>query len=138
MFSYVRTKIKEALETIAGIGEVSRVDKSTFERYPAVVVTPSQNLADYNSTIRESNKETYIFTLKVLYPFTEGQETADLALDEALDKLIVKFRDRTVLGDEIDWVEPVPSIWGYQDRPDGRFRAAELTIRAVKFIENGQ
>ena len=137
MYGEIRTKIIDTITTLVTtgkLGSVYRTDRSQFSAYPAAVVVPSQNEADYASTAPDANKETYIFTIRVHYPITEGQDTADIALEGAIDELIETFRDRRALGDTVDWVAPVPSIWGYQDRPDGQMRVAELTIRAIKYV----
>jgi hypothetical protein len=137
MYQSIRAAIKNVLDGITSIPEVHDTDMSSFAKYPAAVVVPSQNTADYSLTAPESNKETYIFTIRLHYPFTEGQATADHALDVAADSVITAFRNRNILGDAADWVAPVPSIWGYQSRPDGQMRIAEVTIRATKYVENG-
>jgi len=116
------------------IEQVFRTSRSEIDGYPVALVIPSENQADYNHTGPTSNKETYVFTVRIIYPFTEGQETADLRLEEALDELLDLFRDRTVLGSVVDWVKPVPSVWGYQDNGmGGVFRIADMKIEAVKY-----
>jgi hypothetical protein len=70
-----------------------------------------------------------------MYPFTEGQDDADIAIEEAIDELLEKLRDRTVLGNVVDWIEPAPSVWGYQDRPNGTTRIGEIKLKATKIVE---
>lgn len=136
MFGAIRTAIIEVLnEQSSKVKFAYRTDRSSIEGYPAALVAPNEIEADYHQTSPASNRETYIFTIRLLYPFTEGQETADLALEEALDEVIGIFRDRSVLGAAADWVAPVPGVWGYQDRSDGTYRVAELKIRAIKYVE---
>jgi hypothetical protein len=136
MYGTIRQSIIDLLngESITKIEKAYRTDRSEIEGYPAALVFPTENQSDYHETGSGSNKETYIFTIRILYPFTEGQEEADIALEESLDELIVKFRERNVLGSAADWVEPVPGKWGYQTRGDGQFRVAEMNIKVVKYV----
>lgn len=136
MFGAIRqaiiTKINDASEKVA---VAYRTDRSTLDQFPAAIVAPAENEADYHQTAPQNNREVYVFTIRLHYPFTEGQDTADIALEEALDELLDIFRDRTALGNAADWIEPVPSVWGYQDRGNGIMRVAEMKLRAVKYIE---
>lgn len=137
MYSSIRTAIIGLInsDAIEKIEVAYRTDRSEISGYPAALVFPSEHEADYHQTGAGQNKETYIFTIRILYPFTEGQEEADLALEEALDEMIDALRDRNVLGSAADWVEPVPGKWGYQSRGDGTMRVAELNVRCVKYVE---
>ena len=136
MFESIRTAIIGVINDQAEKIEAAyRTDVSSIDGFPAALVIPSEAEADYHQTSPESNKETYVFTIRVIFPFTEGQETADIALEQALDELIAIFRDRSVLGNAADWVVPVPSVWGYQDRGNGIVRVAEMKIRATKYVD---
>lgn len=138
MYGAIRQAIIDLInsESIEKIQAAYRTEASSISGYPAALVFPAEHTADYHDTAPGRNKETYIFTIRILYPFAaEGQEEADIALEEAVDELIGAFRDRSALGAAADWVEPVPGRWGYQQRGDGTMRVAELNIRAVKYIE---
>jgi hypothetical protein len=137
MYATIRQAIIDLInsESIEKIEVAYRTDRSEISGYPAALVFPSEHEADYHQTGAGANKEIYIFTIRILYPFTEGQEEADLALEEALDEMIGVLRDRNALGAAADWVEPVPGRWGYQSRGDGTMRVAELNVRCVKYIE---
>lgn len=137
MYGAIRQAIIDVLngESITKIEVAYRTDRSEVDGYPCALVFPSEHEADYHQTGSGNNKETYIFTIRILYPFVDGQEAADIALEEATDEIIAAFRERDVLGSAADWVEPVPGRWGYQQRGDGTMRIAELNIKAVKYIE---
>ena len=136
MFGSIRTKILEVIEDQADKVKVAyRTDRSQFDGYPAVIVSPSESEADYNQTAPQSQREVYIFNVRAHYPFTEGQDKADIALEAVVDQLLTIFRDRTVLGSVADWVVPVPSVWGYQTRGEGTFRIAEIKLRVVKYTQ---
>ena len=138
MFGIIREKIIGVVNNAQKIEEAYRTARSSFSGFPAAVVTPSSNEAAYNTTASESNKETYIFTVRLYYPFTDGQDTADIALEQAIDEPIDTFRQRDVLAIGNAWVEPVPSIWGYQTTSQGDMRIAELSIRVKVYVENGE
>lgn len=137
MYGTIRQAIIDKINSnaITKIEVAYRTDRSEIDGYPCALVFPTENQSDYHQTGSGSNKETYFFTIRILYPFTEGQEEADIALEEALDELIVAFRSRNVLGSAADWVEPVPGKWGYQTRGDGQFRVGEVNIKVVKYVE---
>lgn len=135
MYETIRTAIINVINSESErVAEAYRTDRSQLDKYPAAIVTPSEQQADYNETAPSSSKETYVFTIRLHYPFTEGQDTADIALEKAIDELISIFRDKTILGSVADWIQPVPSVWGYQDRGNGIMRVAEFKIRAVKYV----
>ena len=137
MYAIIRQAIIDLLnsEAISKIEVAYRTDRSKVEGYPCALVFPSEHEADFHQTGSGNNKETYVFTIRILYPFVEGQEEADIALEEATDEIIAALRDRSVLGSASDWVIPVPGKWGYQDRGDGIMRVAELNVKCVKYIE---
>lgn len=138
MYQKIRQAIIDKInsESVTKIAQAFRTDSSKIEKYPVALVFPTDQESDYHQTSPESNKETYIFTIRVLYPFTQGQEAADLALEQALDELLTVFRDRNALSaSTADWVHPVPSVWGYQDRGTGTMRVAEMKLRVVKYFD---
>lgn len=138
-FAEIRQALIDKLNTpgVKNIKAAYRTDRSEISAYPAALVIPSDNEAEYHETSPGSNRDIFNFTIRILYPFVEGQETADLALEAAVDELLELFHSRNVLGSVCDWVTPVPSTWGYQDRPNGTFRVAELRIKAVKHVDGG-
>lgn len=129
----IRDAILQVVQGAESVGEAHRTDRSKFDNFPAAVVTPSEMQADYAQTSPATNRETYAFKVRLHFPFTEGQDKADIALEKALGELIVAFRDRTALGSAADWVAPAPGAWGYQDREGGIMRTAELTVTAIKY-----
>lgn len=137
MYGTIRQAIITFLQSdaIDKIKAAYRTDRSKLGAVPAAIVFPSEHEADYFQT-GGGNKETYIFTIRVLYPFTEGQEDADLALEEALDQIIDGLRTRDVLDLGTSWVEPVPGKWGYQTRGEGNYRVAELNVRVIVYVED--
>lgn len=137
MYATIRQALIDLInsESVSKIQVAYRTDRSEIAGYPAALVFPSEHESDWHQTGVADRKETYTFTIRVLYPFTEGQEEADIALEEALDELVGVFRNSSVLGNAADWVIPVPGRWGYQDRGNGQVRVAELNIRAVVYVE---
>ena len=129
--------IKQAI--VSKVAELDTVqvsygyDRSTFEGMPAVVVSPSDNQADYGST--QKDRLVFVFKLRAYYLFTEeaGTEDAENALTDVLDEILTKFKERNVLGIACDWVEPAPSVWEYEVRGEAVYRVAEITLRCVKY-----
>lgn len=138
MFSTIRTAIINKINSpsITKIQVAYRTDRSSLDGFPAAVVSPSENEADYHST--GSDRRTYAFKIRVYYPIKDeaDQDGADIALEEALDEMIDVFSTRSALGSACDWIEPVPSVWQYEERADGLYRMAELTLRCVVYKPN--
>jgi uncharacterized protein (DUF2336 family) len=135
MFSTIRTAIIDKLnsEDITKIQVAYRTDRATLDGFPAAVVSPSENEADYASTAND--RRVYAFKIRVYYPFTTEteQDDADMALEEALDEMLDAFNTRGALGTACEWVEPIPSVWQYEERGDSTYRVAELTLRCIKY-----
>lgn len=137
MFSTIRTAIIDKINSdLRKIQVAYRTDRSSFSGFPAAVVSPSENEADYASTA--SDRAVYAFKIRVYYPVKNEseQDSADIALEEALDEMLDAFRQRNSLGAACDWTEPVPSVWQYEERGDGLYRMAELTLRCVVYKPN--
>ena len=138
MFSIIRTAIIDKLNSgdITKIQAAYRSDRSTLDGFPAAVVSPSENEADYAST--SNDRRTYGFKIRVYYPMKEEseQDGAEIALEEALDEMITAFSARNALGAACDWIAPVPSVWQYEERGDGVYRMAELTLRCIVYKPN--
>ncbi len=125
---------------VAEVGDLEKVQKSygyepsTIEGIPAVVVSPSDNEADYGST--DKDRIVFIFKLRAYYTIAKETESeaAETALEEVVDEILTAFRQRDILGSACDWVEPAPSVWEYETRGEAVYRVAEITLRCVKYV----
>lgn len=132
-YSDIRQAIIDKINNDATTIQVAyRTNRSTLEGFPAAVVMPSDQTADWGSTARD--KFTVAFTIRVYYPMASeaDQETAELNLEQALDEMIDLFNVRAVLGTACDYVEPVPSAWGFEERSDQVYRFADINLKCVK------
>lgn len=137
MFSTIRTAIIDKINSdLTKIQVAYRTDRSTLDGFPAAVVSPSENESDYASTA--SDRRVYAFKIRVYYPLGKEseQDSGEIALEEALDEMLAAFSTRNALGSACDWIEPVPSIWQYEERSDVIYRMAELTLRCIKYEPN--
>ena len=137
MFSTIRAAIITKINTdLDKIQAAYSTDRSTFSGFPAAVVSPSENEADYSSTA--DDRRVYAFKIRVYYPIKEeaDYEAAESALEDALDEMLAAFSTRGVLGSACEWVKPVPSVWQYEERGEAIYRMAELTLRCVKYVPN--
>lgn len=137
MFQDVWNALVAAIENSSSkVAIVYKGDREILEKYPAAVVVPSANENDYEDTA--ANRMTFSFTVRLYYPLEGGTEAnyeeADDGLGDALDELLNIFLDDKVLGTAADWVIPVPSTWGYEQRGEGILRVAELTVRCRKVV----
>ena len=133
MWETIRTKIIEVISTATKIQVAYRTERSRFDGFPAAVVTPSDNEADYGDTAKD--KLTFVFIVRIYQEISKsGQDQADIKLEKAVDELLTMFLNKKVLGTAAEWVEPVNSSWGYQDRETGQLRVAELKLRCRKYL----
>lgn len=108
--------------------------KATLEGFPAVIVMPSENDADYGST--NSRELVFTFNLNVYYPTTKESEyeKTELAVGECVGELLRIFLVKHPLT-TCDWVTPIPSIWGETTVGEATFRTAQVILRCVKHVE---
>lgn len=135
MFAAITTAIINKLNSgsITKIQVAYRTDRATFSGFPAAVVSKSENEADYSSTA--DDKIVYAFKIRVYYPVKDesSYDSAEVALEEAMDEMRYAFRTRGVLGSVCEWIHPVPSVWAYEERAEGIYRMAELTVRCITY-----
>ena len=136
-FKSIRAAIKAKI--IASVDKaqtdcVYGYDKMTLEGMPAIVIVPSDNEADYGSTSKD--RLVFVFKVRAYYERTEEDEqgNAETALEEVVDQMLTVFRERDVLGSVCDWVEPIPSVWYYEERKETSYRVAEITLRCIKYV----
>jgi hypothetical protein len=135
MFSTIRAAIISKINTDCEKIQIAYpTDRSTFSGFPAAVVSPSENEADYSSTA--DDRRVYAFKVRVYYPIKNESdyETAESAMEDALDEMLDAFTERGVLGSACEWVKPVPSVWVYEERGEAIYRMAELTLKCIKYV----
>jgi len=136
-FKDIRAAIKKLIDDNADtIQEVYSYERSTFGGFPAVVIAPSDNEAEYGSTTND--KLTFVFKIKIYNEVAKEaeHEEAEEVMEGAVDELLSLFLGRGVLGSACEWVTPVPGTWYYEERANGLYRVAELTIKCVKHISH--
>lgn len=130
--------IKAAIITALGSSELIQsaydYERSTFEGFPATIVVPTDNDAEYGSNTNDRIE--FVFKVRSYYPIPdEGEhDAAEDALTDVVDELLTLFSSRDVLGSACDWVEPAPSVWQYEERGEGVYRVAEITLKCVKYV----
>lgn len=135
MFSAIRTKIVELINGIENspIQDVASYEKSSYAGYPAVSVSPSENLADYHETHSTSTRRAYVFYVRAYYPFVDGEGVADQELEKVADALLDLFQDKSIINSVADWIAPAPSVWGYQRKGNGEFRTVQIRLEIIKY-----
>jgi hypothetical protein len=133
-FKTIRAAIKTAIDTATKVQAAYTYERSTFEGFPAVIIAPSENEADYGST--QKDRLVFIFKVRAFYPIPdEGEHSdAETALEEVVDELLTIFKSRDAIGSACDWVEPAPGSWYYEERGEAVYRVAEITLRCVKYV----
>jgi hypothetical protein len=96
-WAILRPQVKDVLDTIGTLQEVSDSPKIRFSGYPAAHVVPSENTNDYETT--SENIRTYAFTVRVFYDTKETPiEDAFSALEEVVDNVIDAFDQEDLKG----------------------------------------
>jgi hypothetical protein len=135
-FVTIKAEIKTILEGIADIQEVFNFDKGTFGGYPAAVVFPSENSADYETTIQ--NRRQFVFTIRLHQSMEKtgasDHEKADRILSEVTDQVLDEFDKKFTLNGAVNFCLATPSLWGYQTRESGVVRVAETRLTCVKLV----
>jgi len=133
MWADIRQKIIQVIkDNCDKTDTVSYCDSSKFSNYPAIVVSPSDNEADFSSS--QEDQYTFIFNIQVHQLISDaGQEQAEKIVEEILDQLLVVFKDHGILAAACDWTTPAVSQWLYQDREDGQHRVGTIKLKCVKF-----
>jgi hypothetical protein len=134
-FKNIRSSIKNIITAQADkVAIVYDYEASTFSKFPAVVVAPSENQADYGDTAKD--KDTFVFKLRAYFLVKDEADhpRAERVLEAVVDQLLTLFRQRDVLGGACDWLTPSPSVWQYEIRGEAIYRMAEITLKAIKYI----
>lgn len=111
-------------------------EREKFDGSPAVVVGVSQNEALYNS--QKVDKLTFVFNIRIYIPVTPGQDDdeVEIKMGKAYWQLLNMFSQRGVLNPHADIVEPIASIWGYEERANGILRFSEINLRCIIYKTN--
>ena len=110
--------------------------RSEFTGSPAAVIGVSQNEALYNSN--RTDRMTFVFQITIYIPLTKDVDAhqVELNLGQAYWEVLSMFNQRDALSGVTDFVEPIPSIWGYETSDAGIRRFAEINLRCVKYVDN--
>ena len=111
-------------------------EREKFDGSPAAVVGVSQNEALYNS--QKTDKLTFVFNVRIYIPVTPGadDDEVEVRMGKAYWQLLNMFSLRGVLNPHADIVEPIASIWGYEERANGILRFSEINLRCVIYKSN--
>jgi hypothetical protein len=133
-FSNIRQAIIGILDDAENIQKAYSTPRSLLDGYPAAVVEPSENQADWGST--STDRRVYVFRVTVYYPMKDqdSEEASELALEKALDEIVDTFSKRNILGSAADWVEPVPGAWAYEERGETMYRIGTVTLRCITYV----
>lgn len=140
-FNTLRQAILDKIEgDETTIQEAFFEQRSEFEGSPAAVIGVSQNEALYNSN--EMDRMTFVFQVMVYIPLKSDTDAHEVEVNmgKAYWELLHMFNQRGCLdgiaGLENIIVEPIPSVWGFEERGEGIYRFAEINLRCVVFMSN--
>lgn len=135
LMNNIRAEIAAKIESDSELFEaVYPWPKATLSGFPAIIIMPSENESDYEST--NSREVVFAFDLTVYYPTTKeaDYEKTETAMGECVSDLLRIFLVKHPLT-TCDWVRPIPSLWGETTVGEATFRTAQLKLRCVKFVQ---
>lgn len=136
-FNNLREAILNKIESEeTTIQEAHFEQRSSFEGSPAAVIGVSQNEALYHSTSRD--RMTFVFQILIYIPLTaeSDQHDVEVRMGKAYWNVLKMFSQRDCLEGYAEFVEPIPSVWGFEERDAGILRFAEINLRCVTFLKN--
>lgn len=136
-FNNLRQAILDLITTDeTTIQEAYFEQRSSFSGSPVAVIGVSQNEALYNST--EVDRMTFVFNVQIYIPLKDDSSahTVETNMGKAYWEVLHMFNQRGVLDGYADIVEPIPSVWGFEERGDGIYRYCEINLRCVVFESN--
>ena len=126
-------EIVSILSGISSIQEVHKADVNSFDGYPAVVVIWDGNESDLATTSQDQVK--FRFLIRVHQEMKHrGTLEADRIIRDVIGDIRTTFDDNYSLNGNVDFVEPMDAVGGYQIREVGTVRVAEFTLIANKLI----
>ena len=133
----IRNAIVSKLTALNIFEAVYNSEVSSYgDGYPVVVVSPSENDNDYGAS--DADKVTLTFKVRIIYIIRKGinQSDVDDKMYDLSETTFNAFNARGTLGNVCDWVQPVPSVWGTEDRGESVYRTREFLIRCKKYISH--
>ena len=118
------------------IQEAHFENRSKFDGSPAAVIGVSTNEALYHS--QKVDRMTFVFQISIYVPIASDtdQHAAEIRLGKAYWEVLHMFNKRDALEGFAEFVEPLPSAWGFEERGEGIYRYAEINLRCVVFLNN--
>lgn len=137
-FRDIRKAIVDKLNSaeITKIQVAYNTDRSTFDGFPAAVVTPTKNEADYHSTALDKLTYTFEVRLYSLFENEDEQQQVEETMDDAVDEFLSVFSNRDALGIGFEQLRPVASQWEYEIRGEAMYRVVTLMLDVVEYVEN--
>lgn len=106
--------------------------------YPAITVTPSDNVAQFADTRR--NQRSYVFSIKCYQErLKAGEQQSELIMRQLVDSVITLF-DANPFLDTVNgfgrlngrgYCRPIPSVWKYIQSEQIDVRMAEVLLECV-------
>lgn len=136
----ILTKIESDETTIQ---EAHFEERFTFDGSPAAVIGVSPNEGLYHS--QKADRMTFVFRIRIYIPLVENETAFDHTHDieermgKAYWEVLRMFNQRGVLdgqGLAVEFVEPIPSFWDFEERGQGVYRFSEINLRCVCFVSN--
>ena len=142
-FAELTYTLKNILKANTRIQEVYDYDTIKFRGYPAVVIIPSDNESDYETTTENQRK--YVFTIRVFVERKVNKpEEAESILRNLMDTMLddlEKSANWTLTsanlpaGYTLLVLHPSPSAWGYQDVDNATLRYAEIKVVVLVSVD---
>ena len=136
-FNDLRQAIVDKIQSEETTIEVAYfAQRSEFEGSPAAVVNVYGNESLYSSTM--TDKMTFVFQILIYIPITaeSDRDAAERRMGKAYWDVLRMFNKRGCLAGHADFVEPLPSSWGMEERDAGVYLFSQINLRCVVYVSN--
>ncbi len=140
MINTLKKEILNELQKITNVQEVADFEKSGFNGFPAITLTCSGNENTFDTTA--SNMRTYQFTIRCYEQLEKvpqldavsdtAKARAEKIMGELVSEVIDTFDKFYQFNQVADFMQAVPSEWGYVKLANGWCRTAKIELIVKK------
>jgi hypothetical protein len=139
MINTIKTQIKNTLSAhCAGIQEIRTYNAIEFNGFPAVSVTTSDNVNDYETNTE--NMRTFAFKIRCFVPISnagqpvteEKYERAERVMGDLVWSVINTLDNHYTLDGSVEYLDAAPSVWEYVEMQNGFTLMANILLKVHK------
>ena len=143
IISDIKLELVHIIDPLAKIQDVADYDKQPAKGFPLVTITMAANENKFGSSAQ--NMRTFLFTITAYEQmqynvdnpnassYNAAVERAEHILADVVSDILNVLDDNITLNNTVEYMEAVPSSWGYMETEAGWFRTAQVDVRVNKY-----